>query len=284
MMRPPLGNRPLSYHDERPKTGDGKSQNAFFQRPKSVHGQRPPAWSNRQPLPQNLDAAQHSSRVSSSEYASSVASAPHPGTTRSPVCFTAPRSYSPVKQLVGVFESRTTGPPPSPKPSDSCDWTEQSRLWRERKMQALTSVQTSRSASGASTTTTTTVTTVVSAVPQQRDLPTTSTPTNCESREQLCRALPPLPPQELDASRCRNTPSPTPEPNPIPAEPVELSASSKFNDQGIFGRYGGGSRHQRGRSLANVAASGGKKCEMTPRTRMVKSRYGIEFGEVPTSI
>ncbi|KAF2435041.1 hypothetical protein EJ08DRAFT_692940 [Tothia fuscella] len=209
----------------------------------------------------------------------------------------APRSPSPVKSLVNAFEQRSIGSPSgSPKPADSYDWSEHSRLWRERRMQAHTTVQSSATSNPVTNTNSTTFTTVTTFSPASSPSPAPRTPGSVVT-------LPPTPdenpsgnlveqkrtspfkrpsPQVLPQSHLKPQSrrlSKTPEPSPISVQ--KKSLESKFEDHGIFGRYGGGFRHRKDKTMSAVTPPAGKR-EVTPRTGAVRREYGVDLGDVPT--
>ena len=113
--------RPISYHKDmpvlkvfRPATGPP------LPRPKSMHGsapisEPPNSWyDDRDSAPQSRAASRPRTPHASS------------------------RDPSPVKKLVNVFEQRATdnGPPPMPLQHTQPDWTDSSRMWRERRQHA----------------------------------------------------------------------------------------------------------------------------------------------------
>ncbi|QDS72896.1 hypothetical protein FKW77_007699 [Venturia effusa] len=191
--RPPVSNRPKSYHEDSPVQQPRQSMN---QRPKSVHGSVPQAreyaskrdqlhdqyimlQGNQRPsIP--VTAATHQRPRTANEGAmgydegSSQQESRSPITTRSSgwlpqhrtsavdpaVHDHASRSQSPVKKMVSVLEARAAlAPTPSPTPrSPTVDWSEQSRMWRERKMNAEEVVRTTSSDYSESVTSTTTST------------------------------------------------------------------------------------------------------------------------------
>jgi hypothetical protein len=196
-------------------------------------------------------------------------------TTVTTTSFQPPRSSTPVKNLVTAFEQKAVAAPAAP------DWTEQSRVWRERRHYANTTVQTTSSeTANSSTTTTTTVSAFASALrPQPSVSPLPRTPNQRIPLYQRQSEPSRFHAQELEQSRTRNNQSPTPEPNPIPMEQKPEAAS--FGDEGVFGRYGGGFRHRDDHVLA--AATPGTKREMTPRTGLVKKEFGVDLGDVPVA-
>jgi hypothetical protein len=186
-----------------------------------------------------------------------------------------PRSSTPVKNLVTVFEQKAVIAPASP------DWSEQSRVWRERRLRANTTVQTSSSNTpNSSTTTTTTVTAFASTLrPQTIASPLPRTPNQRIPLYQRQSEPSRFHPQEIEKSRSRNNQSPTPEPNPIPMEQKPETAA--FGDEGMFGRYGGGFRHRDERVVPAVTP--GSKRDMTPRSGLVRKEFGVDLGDVPVA-
>jgi hypothetical protein len=165
-QRPPISVRPQSYHEQshmqhpkRPNT---------YERPKSIHGS----------VPQSQENAH--SRFSLYDQSRAQQEFYGPRTVNTtPVNYDhIPRSASPVKNIVSVFEARAAlAPSPSPRPPQSpiFDWSEQSRLWRERKINAQTSVRSTSSNYAESVTTTTTITAFLADEPSQPNYPTVQT-------------------------------------------------------------------------------------------------------------
>ena len=122
--RRPMPARPMSYHEGlptlkifRPATG------VPLARPKSMHGTEPApmptgSWyDDREAMPQDTRRAASRPRT------------PHAQS----------RDPSPVKKLVNAFEQRATEHAPvrpPPLPAQQPDWTDSSRIWRERRMNA----------------------------------------------------------------------------------------------------------------------------------------------------
>jgi hypothetical protein len=296
----PQMNARHSFHEQRSRAPERRAQSSLLPRPKSSHanGVAGPREIRTQSQPRSTpNTASSAAQSSLSSTHTPVRLTSVTTTTTTPVrptstvvttttSFQPPRSSTPVKHLVTAFEQKASIIPPSPsaKLAEKCDWSEQSKIWSERRRLALTSTQTSVSRTpNSSTTTTTTVTSFASALRPQPSMspparmPNERIPFHHHHSEPL-----PSPPQELEASghRARYTPSPTPEPNPIPME-QEPQPQTTFGDEGVFGRYGGGFRHQRDRNLASVVPVG--KREMTPRAAMVKKDYGVDLGDVPVA-
>jgi hypothetical protein len=245
--RPPMDAR-HSYHEQR-STPQRRPQNNVLPRPRSMHGNGmdgPHETQSQNPYRLASIPSQDPIRPSTSSTVSSFRPTSTSVTTTS--SFQPPRSSTPVKNLVNAFEQKAAASPSSPslRSQESYDWTEQSRVWRERRLQAHTTVQTSSTKSAnASTTTTTTVTSFASALrPQPSMSPLPRTPNQRMPFTQRQSEPAYLPTQKSEASRSRRNQSPTPEPSPIPMGQNEAARKS-FGDEGIFGRYGGGFRNKR---------------------------------------
>jgi hypothetical protein len=161
------------------------------------------------------------------------------------------RDPSPVKSLVNVFEQRASHTPaappprPAPVPQQQPDWSDSSRLWRERRLNAQTSVVTSSSSAqqGRSmTTTTTTVTTYDATAPARPVM-------------QHRKSMPPT------------------------TAVATTAAAATYGDEGMFGRYGGG--HGQYTQNQSYAPGYSAKKDVTPSSGAAKRLYGIDFGDVP---
>lgn len=181
-QRPPISNRPKSFHEQSPIQHPERP--SMYQRPKSVHGsviQGQGRAQHRFSVQEHGSAQLEYQRPSTS---SAVASTPRPRTANDEglmVYDHAPRSASPIKNMVRLFEARAapTTPTPSPRPPQppTVDWSEQSRIWRERKTNAQEGIRTTSSDYGESVTTTTTSTMATYAAdsPLQPGYPTMQT-------------------------------------------------------------------------------------------------------------
>jgi hypothetical protein len=205
--------RPVSYHEDMPFRAYTPPA-ATVPRPRSMHTNTMPPVSTQ--LNQML--TQHPLPT--------VPAVPQP----QPNTVNREREPSPVKKLVNVFEQRATDKPaPPPMPSPQPDWSDSSRNWRERRLNAQTSVVTTSSKQGHTTTTTTTTVTTLDSSAQRPAIQ------NRKSLPQICQA---------------------------PPQPT-------YNEQGIYGQYGGDNQHYNQRRY------------ITPTLGTAKRIYGIDFGDVP---
>jgi hypothetical protein len=284
-----------SYHEPQSRIPERRFQNTVLPRPRSMHANDIAGPREMQSQPQHyltptlsrttsrpLSSSSTSHAWPTSTTTAMTSARPNSTVVTTTTSFQPPRSSTPVKHLVNAFEQKATIPPasPSPRPSDRCDWTEQSRIWRERRMHATVKTS-SFNSPNSSTTTATTVTSFASALrPQPSMSPLPRTPNERIPFQQRLSELSSLPPQELEVPflSSRNSRSSTPEPSPIPVE-QKPEASAVFGDEGVFGRYGGGFRHRRDHILANVAPAG--KRDVTPRTGLVRKEFGVDFSDVP---
>lgn len=208
-QRPFISSRSRSYHEDSPMRFPQPSSE--HRKPKSAHGSapqgqghmqrqgqvhdyqsaqqeylRPPTFitttSALRPRTANADPVAYGQRPARQQFhpSSGIPPMPRPKTANAePVVYgRAPRSESPVKNMVGLLEARAAlAPTPSPTltPSPNFDWSEQSRLWGERKMNAQGGVRTASSEYSESITSTTTGTTYVSGSRSQPGYPTVQT-------------------------------------------------------------------------------------------------------------
>lgn len=209
--RPAVSNRPMSYHDD--PIGQESQRPSMNQRPKSVHGSvpqgqghmqqqgqvhnhhfaeqeylRPPALviTTSAPRPRTVNAdpaAYYGQGPAQQEYhRPSAIPTPRPNiaNTEPMEHDRAPRSKSPVKDMVSVFEARAAlAPTPSPRspPSPNVDWSQQSKIWRERKLTAQEGMQSPSSeySNTATSTMTSTMATYVAGSHSQPGHPTVQT-------------------------------------------------------------------------------------------------------------
>ncbi|RDI79520.1 hypothetical protein Vi05172_g10345 [Venturia inaequalis] len=209
--KPAISNRPRSYHEDSPVHYSQQPNN--HRRPKSVHGSvpqgqghvqqlgqaqdhhyaqqeylRPPALvtttSALRPRTVNDHPVAHDEGTAHQEVhrPSAVFTTRRPKTanTEPAVYNRGPRSGSPVKTMVGLLDARAAlAPTPSPTlpQSPTVDWSEQSRLWKERKRNAQegTRPPSSEYSESVTSTTTSTMATYVTESRSQPGHPTVHT-------------------------------------------------------------------------------------------------------------
>lgn len=259
--------RPQSSYQEAPPTHAYQQQHVPHPRPQFMHTRSTPAvprHSYQQPpsdaLPEHPQAPPH-------------------------------RAPSPVKSLVDVFNQRASAAPSLPPmpSSPQPDWTNMSSSWRDRRIAAAqTIVNTTTSTTGTSkpsisTSITCPVSTTTSMAPPTNTTTSTSrvgntttftyrngntittttvtTSTTAGAQRPAIQNRKSMPQIRQRSSREMLTAAQRGEPF--------------FNEDGVFGRYGGGSRHP------NERFAPGERRDVTPSTRAAKQNYGVDFGDVP---
>ena len=154
-------------------------------------------------------------------------------------------------------------PAPLPPPSNSLDWSQQANVWRQRKLAAQTTVDTTRSSAPFSRTAATPTTRAVTSHPrpQQQSQP-----------KPLVRQLPWL----SSAKQQQQWPAASPA-TIQPEHQQSIPTLPTYAEEGIFGRYGGGTRHR-----THYRGLAGKR-EVSLATGGLREGWGIDLGDVPAT-
>lgn len=297
--QPGMPPRPRSYHENSgfmaPVRIPSNSSDIGYHRPRSMYGDAPsPAPGPGLDLPiiprkrSQTARSQSVPRKPSFEYAQ-----PQPirGDTEMPLPGTGR-----VAQLAQNFYQPESAPAPVPPPSQSMNWSHEANMWRQRKLAAQTTATTSSSESSApfSRTMTTTTTTVVSSVPTQqaqpqplaRSLPWLSSSTRAQTAPTVVPTIPrqrsPLPPLPAPDNTTLQAPysGSTASGRRKSAEPERMPEVPSFQDEGVFGRYGGGWHYgEVGRKYMGAAG----KREVSLQTSELRS-WGVDLGDVPSAL
>jgi hypothetical protein len=163
-----------------------------------------------------------------------------------------------------AWQIHETALTPMPPASNSLDWSHQANIWRKRKLSAQTTVETTCSSATLSPTTTNTgILSPPHPHPQQQT-----------QHQALARHLLWLPPSANQLQQQFTAPhastSAMQDVRNIPTLPT-------YSEEGIFGRYGGGTRH--GTHYRGLAGNR----DVSLATGGMRKEWGIDMGDVPVT-
>jgi hypothetical protein len=151
-----------------------------------------------------------------------------------------------------------TSPAPIPSPSNSLNWSHQANIWRKRKLVAQTTVETTRASA-----------------PRSQKAPTFTTTTNT--------AIMPHPylqqqaqPKALARQQQQQHMTPSAKISAVQDE-QSISTLPTYSEEGIFGRYGGGTRH--GTQYRGLAGTR----DVSLATGGLREEWGVDLGDVPAA-
>ncbi|KIW01782.1 uncharacterized protein PV09_06954 [Verruconis gallopava] len=243
-----MPSRPKSYHEHMPTMSAPRPHNTPIKRPKSMHAQ---------------EASDSLSSVNNVMNERTVPNLPVlPPHQPRPRTSHSTRDSSPVKKLVNVFEQRASeAPAPPPMPSSQPDWSDSSRIWRQRRLDAqagtvtYTSSSPSQGKTGSSTTTTTTTVSSFSSR-DPRTMTTTTTTTTVGGARPSMQSRKSMP-------------------------QIRRGTSEPQNEAERFDRFSGGrAQHSESNHFAPIV----KKRIITPTSAAMRPIHGIDFGNVATRV